>query len=165
MNRSSLIWAKRAKPQLLSCWTWPISLHWSPPKVSSCPALVIQLSPLSLCCSEKPVLFALTRAHVQGRIQDFESPSHPLFSLWTCPPRSSLWGFAALFPVPDYKDWILMRLHSWRPAIRTSQLDESEAIGYPSIPPYIYSRAWLKTERRLSPLGSGKQTTRLSSRL
>lgn len=30
---------------------------------------------------EKPVLFALTRAHAQGRMQDFESPSHPLASL------------------------------------------------------------------------------------
>lgn len=167
MNRLSLIWAKRAKLQLSSWRTCPISLHWSAPKVSSCPTLVIQLSTRSRVVqrhSEKPVLFALTRVHVQGCMQDFEGPSHPLFLLWTCPFWSSLWGLT-LFPVPDYKDWILMRFLSWRAAIWTSQLDESEAIGHPSIPRYIYSTAWLKRDRILSPRGSRKQTTRLSSQL
>lgn len=37
-----------------------------------------------------------------------------------------------------------MRLHSWGTAIWTSQLDESEAIGHPSIPLYIYSTARIK---------------------
>lgn len=81
MHRSPLIWAKRAKLQLSSHRTWPISLHWSAPKVSSGPPGVSQLSTHSLCCLEASFVHANSSTRARAHAGFRKSLSSSLLTL------------------------------------------------------------------------------------